>query len=152
MSDGFPTTTRPCWSLQSSTDKVLFQLSTGEPVDCYMIEARVSGQTKDKQLQRLFNFSGSLGRDPSRLAFALIPASIISFFEGQHVREALQESPVEGASILNKIHVQWSANVDFVDGHAWVIDGAQPYVFNKIPVAGFNVDGSKAKKKGKGKK
>ena len=147
-----PTTPWPCWSLLSSTDKVMFQLSTGEPVDCYMIEARVSGQTKDKQLKRLFNFSGSLGRDPSRLAFALIPASMISFFEGRYVREALQESPVEGESILNKIHVQWSANVDFVDGNAWIIDGTQPYVFNKIPVAGFNVDGSKAKKKGKGKK
>ena len=117
-----------------------------------MIEARVSGQTKDKQLRKLFNVSGSLGRDPSRLAFALIPTSMVSYYEGRYVRQALQESPVEAESILNKIHVQWSPAVKFVDGHPWVIDGAIPYVYNKIPVAGFNVDGSKAKKKGKGKK
>ena len=147
-----PTTPPHCRSLQTSTNKIMFQLSTGEPVRCYMIEARISGQTKDKQLKRLFNFSGSLGRDPSRLAFALIPETMVSFFEGQYVRQALQESPVQGESILNKIHVQWSANVDFVDDDAWLIDGAMPYVFNKIPVAGFNVDGSRAKKKGKGKK
>ena len=117
-----------------------------------MIEARVSGQTKDKQLKRLLNFSGSLGRDPSRLAFALIPTSMIKYYEGQYVRKALQESPVEGESMLNKIHVQWSSNVKFVDDRAWIKEGSMPYVYHKIPLAGFNVDGSKAKKKGKGKK
>lgn len=120
-----------------------------------MIEARISFQTKKKQLRRLFNVSGSLGRDPSRLAFALIPDSMFEFIEGKYVRQALQESPVEGESILNKIHVQFSANVELVDDDALVTDGTEPFVFNKIPVAGFNVDGSKVKaktKKGKGKK
>ena len=71
---------------------------------------------------------------------------------GEYVRQALQESPVEGESILNKIHVQWSANVDFRDGQVWVRDGAAPYIYNKIPLPGFNVDGSRVKKKANGKK
>ena len=147
-----PTAPPPCWSLQTSTNKTMFQLSTGEPVGCWMIEARISGQTKDKQLQKLFNVSGSLGRDPSRLAFALIPTSLVNYYEGRYVRQALQESPVAGESIVNKIHVQWSSDVRFEDDSPLVREGASPYVYNKIPMAGFNVDGSRAVKKGRSKK
>ena len=117
-----------------------------------MVEARVSLQTKDKQLRKLLAFSGSLGRDPSRLAFALFPMSMAKYYQGRYVRQALQESPVEGESILNKIHVQWSPAVKFVDGQAWIIEGSMPFIYHKIPLAGFNVDGSKIKKKGNGKK
>ena len=42
--------------------------------------------------------------------------------------------------------------MEFRDGQVWVIDGAAPYIYDKIPVPGFNVDGSRVKKKGNGKK
>ena len=118
-----------------------------------MVEARVSSQTKDKQLRKLLAFSGSLGRDPSRLAFVLFPMSMAKYeCDGRYVRQALKESPVEGESILNKIHVQWSPAVRFEDGHGYIKEGAMPFIYHKIPIAGFNVDGSKIKKKANGKK
>ena len=81
-----------------------------------MIEARVNGKTKDKQLKILFSTSGSVANDPSRLAFALIPGSMKDFCLGRHIKEALQASPVEGGSIVNKVLVLWSHAVPWKDG------------------------------------
>ena len=76
---------------------------------------------------------------------------------GAYIRRALQESPVNGPSILNKIHLHWSSDVKIVDGK--VVDGQacvhiddMPLVSTKIPVSGFNVDGSKVAKRERTKK
>lgn len=60
-----------------------------------MVEARVNGATKDKKLKRLFRNSKSTASDPTRLAFVLIPQSMADHCKGQHVRQALQGSPVD---------------------------------------------------------
>lgn len=153
-----PTATLPArQSLQKHTNDTVFQLSTAEPVGCHMIEARVNGQTKDKQLMKLFKTSGSVANDPSRLAFALFPPSIAGHCTGQHVRQALQESPVDGQSLVNKIHVQWGPDVKLEGGKPRHGADVVSLVYNKIPLSGYNVDGkktgSKAARKGKnGKK
>ena len=119
-----------------------------------MIEACVNGKTKDKQLLKLFRarISGSVTTNPSRLAFALFPKSMDGHCKGQDVKQALKESPVGGESIINKVHVQWSPAVTWENGKPSCAAGVEPLVFEKIPFEKYNVDGSKAKKKGKGKK
>ena len=152
ISYGSPTSR--CQLLQTRTDNTVFQLSTGEPVGCYMIEARVNTKTKDKQLLKMFRNRGSasLATDPSLLAFALFPKSMDGHCLGQDVKQALKESPVLGESVVNKVHVQWSPAVTWEDGKPRFAAGVKPFVFEKIPFEKYNVDGSKAKKKGKGKK
>lgn len=118
-----------------------------------MIEARVNGNTKDKQLIMLFKNknSGSVANDPSRLAFALIQKSVARSCVAKHIRQALQESPVEGESIVNKIHVQWDPAIKLVDGEpepGFSTDPSiAPFVYEKIPFAGYDVDGKKIGKK-----
>lgn len=139
-------------SLQKHTNDTVFQLSTAEPVGCHMIEARVNGGTKNKQLMTLFKTSGSTASDPSRLAFALFPPSIASHCKGQHVRQALQESPVDGQALVNKIHVQWGPDVKLEDGKPRHGVNVVSFVYNKIPLSGYKVDGKRIEKKGWGKK
>ena len=117
-----------------------------------MVEARVNGATKDKQLKRLFQNSKSTASDPTRLAFVLIPQSMADHCKGQHVRQALQESPVEGALRVNKVHIQWRPAVKLKDGKPRFEAGIMPFVFEKIPFAGYNVDGTLVRKKDKEKK
>ena len=131
----------------------ILQLSTGEPAGCYMIEACVNGKTKDKKLSRLFRTSGSVANSPTRLAFALFPKSMDGHCLGRHVKQALAESRVKGQSTINKVHVQWSPAVTFLEnGKPRFAAGVVPLVFEKVPFDKFNVDGSKAKKKANGKK
>ena len=131
-------------SLQKHTNDTVFQLSTAEPVGCHMIEARVNGQTENKQLMKLFKTSGSVANDPSRLAFALFPPSIASHCTGQHVRQALQESPFDGQSLVNKIHVQWGPDVKLEDGKPRHGANVVSFIYNKLPLSGYKVDGKKA--------
>lgn len=117
-----------------------------------MIETRISGATKDKQLKRLLQTSASVSRDPTRLAFVLVPKSLDGHCMGQHVRQALRESPVEGKSVVNKVHVQWAPTVKLEDGKPRFNPGSTPFIFEKIAFEGYNVDGTIAARKGKGKK
>lgn len=118
-----------------------------------MIEARVNGQTENKQLIKLFKTSGSVLNDPSRLAFALFPPSMNGYCTGQHVRQALQESPVDGQSFVNKVHVQWGPDVKLEDGKPRQEANVVSFEYNKIPLSGYKMDGTRVEKKGKnGKK
>ena len=71
---------------------------------------------------------------------------------GQHVRQALRESPVENKSVVNKVHVQWAPTVKLEDGKRRSNAESMPFVFEKIAFEGFNLDGTIATKKGRGKK
>lgn len=118
-----------------------------------MIEARVNRNTKDKQLQKLFNTSGSVARSRTRLAFALFPTSVADSCLGHHVRQALQESPVVGKMVVNKVHVRWNPSVKWGDdGKAIYPDEMPPFVFEKIPFVGYNLDGTMITKKDKAQK
>ena len=73
-----------------------------------MIEARVRMNTKDEQLKKVFNTTTSLAKNRTRLAFALFPTSLEGRRKGHHVRQALQTSPVEGKTAVDKVHVRRS--------------------------------------------
>ncbi len=114
-----------------------------------MIEARINTKTRNKQLRKLIQGSGSAIRDPGRLAFALIPKGMNGHCKGQHTRQALRESPVEGHSVVNKVHVQWDPAVKFEGDKPRMGANSVPFLFEKIPFHGYRVDGTKI---GKGEK
>ena len=117
-----------------------------------MIETRVHGQTKDKQLKKLFKTTASLASNQTRLAFALVPTRLAGYCTGDHVRRALQDSPVPGRTVVNKVLIAWSPNVRWVAGMPHLKVGFPPFVLERIPFEGYNVDGTVgAKKKGVGK-
>ncbi|KAL9067125.1 MAG: hypothetical protein Q9161_007117 [Pseudevernia consocians] len=127
--------------------------SDGDPVDCHIIEARINNNTKDKQLKKLLLTTGSLAKDRTRLAFALVPAAMTGYCPGDYVRRALQESPVPGKPVVNKVHVRWSPSVKWDGDAPFYKVGFAPFLFEKIPFAGYRLDGTAApKKKERGKK
>ena len=118
-----------------------------------MIEARVSRKTKDKQLKKLFlKSSTSLGRDLTLLAFALVPTGIKEYCMGKDVRQALELSPIEGKTAVNKVHIQWSPSVTWDGGKPTPQTGSGLFAFEKIPFQGYNLDGTRGSKKKQGKK
>ncbi|KAF6231878.1 hypothetical protein HO173_009961 [Letharia columbiana] len=117
-------------------------VSEGEPVDCHMIEARVNGKTKDKQLKKFVKTTGSLAKIRTCLAFALFPRATADYCLGNYVREALQASPVKGEAVVNKVHVQLSPSVTWEGDQPLAEVGTPPFVFEKIPFPGHKVDGT----------
>ena len=69
-----------------------------------------------------------------------------------YIRQALRESPIEDKMIVNKVHVQWSADVQWEGDQPCFAGQDKPFVFEKIPFAGYDVDGKQASKKGKNPK
>lgn len=136
----------------SHTDINIDQVSEGEPVDCHMIEARVNGKTKDKQLKKFVKTTGSLAKIRTCLAFALFPRATADYCLGNYVREALQASPVKGKVVVNKVHVQLSPSVKWEGDQPLAKVGAPPFVFEKIPFPGYKVDGTVVSKKDRDKK
>lgn len=53
---------------------------------------------------------------------------------------------------MNKVHIQWRPAVKLKDGKPRFEAGIMPFVFEKIPFAGCNVDGTLVRKKDKEKK
>lgn len=119
----------------------MYQISNADPADCHMIEARVNEKTKDKQLKRLLQTSASVARDPTRLAFVLIPKSMDRHCKGVHVKKALQKSPVEGKSIVNKMHLLWDPLINWEGNTPRYAAHMKPFVFEKIPFKGYDLDG-----------
>lgn len=118
-----------------------------------MIQARVNGNTKDKQLKKLFNTSGSTANDGTHLAFALFPKSVADSCLGHHVRQALQESPVMGQLVVNKVHVRRNPDVKWGDDGQAIYQADVPlFLFEKILFVGYNLEGAFITKKDKAKK
>lgn len=116
---------------------MFYQVSDGKPADCHIIEARINGNTKNKQLKKLFKTTKSLAKNQIRLAFALFPTDLKHYCMGHHVKQALRESPVAGKPVVNKVHVQWSPSVKW-DGDKKPLTqaGFPPFVFKKDPICG----------------
>ncbi len=117
-----------------------------------MIEARINGNTKDKQLKKLVKTTGSQAKDRTRLVFALVPKAVNGHCQGDTVRQALRQSPISGKTVVNKVHVQWSPHVKWEGDWRMRKVGVAPFAFEKVSFEGYEVDGTVASKKGKDKK
>lgn len=78
--------------------------------------------------------------------------AVNGYCQGDTVRQAMRQSPIPGKTVVNKVHVQWSPHVKWEGDWPMHKVGVASFAFEKIPFEGYEVDGTVAPKKVKGKK